>query len=124
MVAVNELRSSNPQKKEILEPLVILLSPFAPFLAEELFHLLGNTTSVHLQTFPTLEEKYLVEAEIIYPISINGKKRTEAAFATDASKEDIEAKAIALEAVQKWIDGKTIRKVIVVPKRMVNIVVG
>ncbi len=122
MVAVNELRSFKTQKREILQPLIILLSPFAPFLAEELFHILGNQESVHRQVFPRLDVSLLVEDEITYPISINGKKRAEASFAAQASNQEIEAAALALESVQKWTEGKTVRKVIIVPKRMVNIV--
>ena len=124
MVAVNELRSFKLQKKDILEPLVILISPFAPHLAEELWHQLGHVTSVHLATFPALDESYLVDNEIIYPISINGKRRGEESFSADATPREIEEKALALEVVKKWTEGKTVRKVIVVPKRMVNIVVG
>ena len=122
MMAVNDLRNFSEPKKGILQPLTVLLSPFAPFLAEELFQKLGNQTSVHLEAFPELDESLLVEDEITYPISINGKKRTEAAFSANADQKEIESTALELEAVQKWIEGKTVRKVIIVPKRMVNIV--
>lgn len=124
MVAVNELRSFKKQKREILEPLTILLSPFAPHLAEELWHQLGHNTSVHLASFPKLDESYLVASEITYPISINGKRRGEELFSADATPKEIEAKALQLDIVKKWTEGKTVRKVIVVPNRMVNIVVG
>jgi leucyl-tRNA synthetase len=124
MVAVNELRSSTEQKRTILEPLIILLAPFAPHLAEELYHQLGHTSSVHLATFPRLDTSYLMDSEITYPISINGKKRAEASFSVDATNKEIEEGALALEQVKKWTEGQTIRKVIIVPKRMVNIVVG
>jgi leucyl-tRNA synthetase len=123
MVAVNDLRSFNVQKKEIAESLVILLAPFAPHLAEELWHQLGHQTSVHLATFPKLNPDYLIATEITYPISINGKRRGEHAFPADATPAEIEATALSLEVVKKWTEGHTIRKVIVVPKRMVNIVV-
>jgi len=122
MVAVNELRGHKPQRA-ILEPITTLLAPFAPHLAEELWHQLGHETSVHLSTFPTYEASFMVDDEITYPISINGKKRGEFAFSADATVKEIEEKALALELVQKWTEGKTVRKVIVVPKRMVNIVV-
>ncbi|MBK8504877.1 MAG: class I tRNA ligase family protein [Saprospiraceae bacterium] len=124
MVAVNDLRGSDTQKKKILEPLVILLSPFAPHLAEELWHRLGHSSSVHLADFPKLDGAYLVDSEITYPISINGKRRGEESFSADASPKEIEEKALALEVVKKWTEGKTIKKVIVVPKRMVNIVIS
>ena len=110
--------------KGVLEPLVRLIAPFAPHMAEELWHQLGNEGSVHLSDYPEANEEYLKEDAIAYPISINGKKRALAEFPVDASKEDLEKWALALEDIQKWTDGKTIRKVIVVPKRMINIVVG
>ncbi len=122
MVAVNELRNFKKQKREILEPLTVLISPFAPFLAEELWHHLGHNESVHLSRFPELKTQYLIEEEINYPISINGKKRGEATFPADANNQEIESAALNLDIVQRWTEGKTIRKVIVVPKRMVNIV--
>ena len=124
MVAANDLRKLKCHKKEILEPLAILIAPFAPHLAEELYHQLGHEESVNKASYPAFDESYLVEDSISYPVSINGKKRAMVEFAADASKEDLEKEAIKIEAIQKWIEGKTIRKVIVVPKRMINIVVG
>ena len=124
MVAVNELRGSGIQKKAILEPLTILLAPFAPHLAEELYHQLGHSTSVHLANFPEFNATYLAATEITYPISINGKKRAEASFPIDASNQEIEETALSLESIKKWTEGNTVRKVIIVPKRMVNIVVA
>ena len=93
-------------------------------MAEELWHQLGNEESVHLSTYPEANEEYLKEDAIAYPISINGKKRALAEFPTNASNAELEEGALALEEIQKWTDGKTIRKVIVVPKRMINIVVN
>ncbi len=124
MVCVNELRKLDCHKKEILETLVVLIAPFAPHAAEELWHKFGNESSVHLGTYPIVNEDYLKEDTITYPICINGKKRATFDFASDASKEDMEAITRELEVVQKWAEGKSIRKVIVVPKRMVNVVVG
>ncbi len=124
MICVNELRSQNCNKREVLEPLVKLIAPFAPHLAEDLWHRLGHETTVCLADFPVLDESFLVEDSVQYPISINGKKRDLAEFPANASKEELEKMALELESVQKWVDGKTIRKVIVVPKRMINIVVG
>ncbi len=124
MVCVNDLKKQKSFKKAILQELVVMLAPFAPHISEELWHQLGNESSVHLATFPKLNEAYLKEDSITYPISVNGKKRATADFPADASKDDLEKAALEHEAIQKWIEGKTIRKVIVVPKRMVNIVVG
>lgn len=124
MVAVNDLRVYKVQKKKILEPLVVLLSPFAPHLTEELWQQLGHETSVHLATFPQLDASYLIDNEIIYPISINGKRRGEQTFASDAIPSEIEEVALSLDIVKKWTEGKTINKVIIVPKRMINIVVS
>ncbi len=124
MVAVNELRSFKKIKREIAVDIVRLMAPFAPHLSEELWHALGNEGSVHQTTFPEWKEEHLKVSEVTYPISINGKKRGEAAFSAEADKTEIEEKALQLEVVKKWTDGKTVRKVIVVPKRMVNIVVG
>ncbi|MFK8055521.1 MAG: leucine--tRNA ligase [Saprospiraceae bacterium] len=123
MVCVNELRTSKCQSREALEPLVRLLAPFAPYMTEQLWSDLGNSGSVHHAELPSHDEKHLMESEIEYPISVNGKKRTTAMFSVDATKADIEKTALALEAVQPFIEGKTIKKVIVVPGRMVNIVV-
>ncbi|MEM9992110.1 MAG: leucine--tRNA ligase, partial [Bacteroidota bacterium] len=86
--------------------------------------LLGNAASVHDANFPTFDEQHLKEDSIEYPISINGKKRATASFAADASKDILEKAALENPVIQKWTEGKTIRKVIVVPKRMINIVVG
>lgn len=124
MKCTNELKKLKCHKKAVLQDLVVLLAPFAPFMAEELWHQLGNEGTVNDASYPSHNEEYLKEDAITYPISINGKKRTTHSFPTDASKDEIEAVALALEAIQKWTDGKTVRKVIVVPKRMVNIVVG
>jgi leucyl-tRNA synthetase len=124
MICVNELRSQNCNKRAILEDLVKLIAPFAPFTGEELWHQLGNETSLCQADAPVLDESHLVEDSIQYPISINGKKRDLIAFPADASKEELEKMAMELDTVQKWLEGKSIKKVIVVPKRMINIVVG
>lgn len=125
MVATNDLKKLNCNKRSVLEQLVVLIAPFAPHLAEELWRQLGHESSVHVEgRFPTHNETYLQEDAIEYPIAVNGKTRTTASFPADAAKEDLEKQALELESIQKWIDGKTIRKVVVVPKRMINIVVG
>ena len=123
MVAVNDLRKMNCHSKEILDPLVRLMAPFAPFITEELWEKLGNKGSVHHSSYPDFDEKYLVESSIDYPISINGKKRAVVAFPADATKADIEKAVLDLEVVQKWVEGKEIKRLIVVPGRMVNVVV-
>ncbi len=124
MVAVNDLKKIGCSKRAILEPFVRLLAPFAPHLSEELWKQLGQEGSIHQRaTYPKVDERYLVEDRIEYPVSINGKKRATAEFAADATKEELESAALQLEAIQKWIEGKTVRRVIVVPKRMINIVV-
>jgi len=124
MVAANELKKLKSNKREILTGLVRLMAPFAPFTSEELWQMLGHEGSVHHADWPVLNEEYLKEDAFTYPVSINGKKRALADFPADASKEDLEKMALALEGIQKYTEGKTIRKVIVVPKRMINIVVG
>ncbi len=124
MVATNELKKLKCNKKAVLEPLAVLIAPFAPHLAEELWHRFGHQTSVHLASYPEFEEKYLKEDTVTYPISINGKRRTEIQFPAEMKKEALEKAALEVEGIQKWIEGKSIRKVIVVPKRMINIVVG
>ncbi|RMG80142.1 MAG: leucine--tRNA ligase, partial [Bacteroidetes bacterium] len=124
MVAVNDLRAAKSHKRAILEPLTVLIAPFAPHIAEELWHALGHSESVHTAPFPTFDPAHLKEDSITYPICINGKKRATADFPADASKADLEKAALELEDMHKWLDGKTVRKVIVVPNRMINIVVG
>ncbi len=122
MVCVNELTALKCNKRAILQDLVVILSPFAPHITEELWELLGHSESITKTTFPTHNEEYLKEDSFEYPISINGKMRAKLEFSVDASKEEIEKAVLEAEALQKWIEGKTPKKVIVVPKRIVNIV--
>lgn len=124
MIAVNDLKSFRCNKRMILEPMTILLSPFAPHITEELWskEKLGHNTSIMNASFPTWEEKYLTEDGYEYPISINGKMRVKLIFGLDLSKEDIEREVLANEIVQKWTKNKLPKKVIVVPKRIVNVV--
>ena len=124
MVAVNDLRKLKCNKSQILEQFVVLIAPFAPYIAEELWHKLGFKDSVHTQVYPEFNPEFLKEDAIDYPLSINGKKRALMSLPADASKDDLEKMALENPELKKWIEGKTIRKVIVVPKRMINIVVG
>lgn len=124
MVATNDMNKLKCNKRAALEPMTRLIAPFAPHIAEELFAALGGEGSVHHATFPEVEEKWLVEDSFTYPIAFNGKTRLTLDFPAGASKDDIETEAKAHPDVAKHLEGKTIRKVIVVPKRMVNFVVG
>ena len=126
MVCTNDLRKLGCNKKPILKELTVLLAPFAPHVTEEIWHRLGESGSVHHASYPILDESYLKEDAVDYPVSINGKKRGMASFPTDANRDDIMAAVPDLEVVKKWTveDGKAIRKIIVVPGRMINVVVG
>ncbi|HZI69208.1 MAG TPA: class I tRNA ligase family protein [Hanamia sp.] len=123
MVCVNELSDLKCNKKEILEPLLILLTPYAPHIAEELYHELGNTDSILNAEYPKLENKYLVESEKEYPISVNGKLRTTIVISLEASQQEVEKIVLDNDVIQKWIDGKTVKKIIFIKNKMVNIVV-
>jgi leucyl-tRNA synthetase len=124
MVCVNELSSQKCHKKAILHELVIILNPYAPHITEELWVLLGNEAgTVTNQIFPVYNAQYLKEDSIEYPIQINGKVRTTMSFSADAAKQTIEEAVLADETVQKWMEGKPAKKVIVVPKRIVNVVI-
>ncbi|MCA6409760.1 MAG: leucine--tRNA ligase, partial [Cytophagales bacterium] len=122
MICVNELGSLKCDKRAIVEPLVIALSPFAPHIAEELWEKLGHRESILMATYPKYDDQYLVESTFSYPISINGKVRAQMEFALDMPKEDIEKIVLASEIVQKWTEGKPPKKMIVVPGRIVNVV--
>jgi leucyl-tRNA synthetase len=124
MICVNELSSLHCHKKELLKDLLICLSPFAPHIAEELWRVLGEENSIVLAVFPTYNEDYLIESQIEYPVSFNGKMRFKLPLAADMSKEEIEKTVLAHESSQKWLEGKTLRKIIIVPKKIINIVVS
>jgi leucyl-tRNA synthetase len=123
MICVNELFAIKCSKKEILEPLVILLAPFAPHVAEELYQVLGNNESVCDATFPICNEDYLKETAIKYPISFNGKVRFMIELPADMGKDEVEKIAMANEQTIKQLDGATPKKVIVVQGKIVNIVI-
>ena len=123
MICVNELTSMNCHSKRILQDLTISLSPFAPHISEELWKVLGNENSITEATYPAVEEKYLQVEAHEYPVSVNGKMRAKMTFALDMPTAEIEKEVLASEIIQKWTEGKTPKKVIIVPKRIVNIVV-
>jgi leucyl-tRNA synthetase len=123
MVAVNEIADAKCNKREILEPLLIMLTPYAPHIAAELWNVLGNETSVLDATYPTFNPAYLVESAKEYPISINGKLRTTITISLDATQADVEQIVLANETVAKWIEGKPVKKLIFVKNKMVNLVI-
>lgn len=123
MIAVNELSDLKCHKKAILQDMLILLAPYAPHITEELWVALGNEAgTVSAASFPVFNPKYLEESAFEYPIQINGKVRANIPFPIDMSKEDIEQGVLANETVQRWLEGKAPKKVVVVPKRIVNVV--
>ncbi len=123
MIAVNELTALNCNKKEILEPMVILLSPFAPHIAEELWHLLGHEDTVTYASYPEFVAAYAAEDNVTYPVQFNGKMRFTVDMPKSASPAEVEAAVRAMEQTAKYVGGLSIAKVIVVPGRIVNIVV-
>ncbi len=123
MITCNELHNLNGSKRALLEPLLILLAPFAPHISEELWHRLGHEDSVHNQVFPEYNEEYLVENSFNYPISINGKHRTNIELPLDMEADGAQPLVLANDIVQKWMEGKPLRKFIFVKGRIVNIVV-
>jgi leucyl-tRNA synthetase len=122
MIATNELTAQKCTSKEILEPLLILISPYAPHIAEELWQALGNNESISITPFPVFEARHLVESSKEYPISFNGKMRFKLELPLDMSKEDIEKTVMAHERTQQQLQGREPKKVIVVPGKIVNIV--
>ena len=124
MICVNELTDLKCNKREILEPLAVMISPYAPHLAEELWHQMGHNDSVVIQKFPEFNESYVVENSFMYPVSINGKKRFDLELPITLTPAEIEKIVVATPEAAKWTEGKSIKKVIVVPKKIINIVIG
>ena len=122
MICVNELGQQKCTNRELLKKMIVLIAPFAPHMAEELWEQMGGQGSVCDAEWPAWEESYLVENEVQLTVSFNGKARFQMTFPADATKEDIEKVALADERSQHYIDGKTIVKIIVVPKKIINIV--
>lgn len=123
MICANELSQLKCNKRQILEPLLVCISPFAPHIAEELWAACGNTNSILDVEFPKFNPEYLVENTFSYPVSINGKTREQIEFPLDADEETIKAEVLANETVQKWTEGKPVKKFILVKGRIINVVV-
>ena len=123
MIAVSELAQQKCRSKQVLEQLVVLIAPFAPHIAEELWHALGNESTVCDAAWPVFNAQYLVESEVQLTVSFNGKARFQKKFAADATNDEIQAAVLADEQSAKYLDGKTVVKVIVVPKKIVNVVI-
>ncbi|MBA2613759.1 MAG: class I tRNA ligase family protein [Bacteroidetes bacterium] len=123
MICVNELTEAKCNKRAILEPLLICLSPYAPHITEELWEKLGHSGSIALAPFPMHNEEYLVDDSFNYPISFNGKMRLNIELPATLTAPEIEKEVMSREEVQKYLEGKTPKKIIVVPKKIVNIVI-
>jgi len=123
MIAVNELQKLKCNKRNILEPLAVIISPYAPHICEELWSLLGNKESIEFERFPILDENYLIEDEIEYPVSVNGKMKFKIALPATLSAKEVEDLVLQNEKMGMLLEGKTPKKIIVVPKKIVNIVI-
>lgn len=124
MICVNELTALKCRNRQILEPIVVLLAPFTPHLSEELWHALDHDTSVCDAEWPEYDEEYLKEDSVTYAVSFNGKTRFNLDFPVETSREEIEKAVLAHPNSAKWIESKTPRKIIVVPNKLINIVLG
>ena len=122
MITVNKLSGKECNKKEILEPLIIIISPFAPHLCEELWNIIGNNKSVSFAEYPNFNSDYLVEDTYEYPLMINGKLRAKQSFSLNTENSEIEKSVLENETIKKWLDGKKIKKIIIVPNKIINIV--
>ena len=123
MICVNELTEQKCHSRAILKDLVVIMSPYTPHIAEELWHILGEATSVTQAVFPVWNPEYLKEDAINYPVQINGKVRVNLSFPAEATKDEIAKAVMENEQVLKWVDGNEIKKLIVVPKRIINVVI-
>lgn len=123
MICVNELTDLKCSKRQVLEPLLILISPFAPHFAEELWHLCGNTISVVFEKFPEFNASYVAESTFECPVSFNGKMRFTLTVPVDASQDEVSRLVLEAPDSQKWLEGKQPKKVIVVPRKIVNVVI-
>jgi len=123
MICVNELMTLNCHKREILEPLAVVICPFAPHLAEELWHQLGHTDTVVAAAFPKHDDKYIIESAKKYPVAVNGKPKVEMEFLLDADPADIEREVLADATIMKWTEGNPPKKFIYVKGKMINVVI-
>ena len=122
MICINELQGLKTASREVLQPLLILLAPFAPHIAEELWYAIGEETTIVAAQWPEYDEKLLVEDSFKYPVSFNGKTRFTIELPREASQDEIREAVLSADEAQKWIEGKTPKKVIIVPGRIINIV--
>jgi leucyl-tRNA synthetase len=120
MICLNELGACH--KREILEPLTILIAPFAPHIAEELWEAMGHAETIFDAAYPTFDEKHLVESSFEYPVMVNGKLRFKQTYALDMGPAEIQADIVTTEGAQKWLEGKAPKKIIVVKGKIINIV--
>jgi leucyl-tRNA synthetase len=123
MICVNELTSLKCGKRTILEPLIVVLAPFAPHIAEELWHVLGNESTVCDAAWPAYNETYLKENILTYAVSFNGKTRFNINLPAEATREEVEKTTLAHENTAKWMEEKTPKKIIIVPGKIINIVI-
>jgi leucyl-tRNA synthetase len=123
MICVNELSEIKSNNKEVLEKLLIALASFAPHIAEELWEILGHEKSIAYESFPEVDKQYLEEDSVEYPVSFNGKMRFKLELPAGLDAKSIEESVLSNEKAQKWLEDKTIVKVIVVPGKIVNIVI-
>jgi leucyl-tRNA synthetase len=123
MIAVNEFSDLKCNKKEVLEPLLILLTPYAPHICEELWHLIGNAGTILDATYPKADEKYLKESTKNYPIAFNGRTRAELNISLDATQQQVEEMILSNESLKKWFEGKQPKKIIYVKNKMINVVI-
>jgi leucyl-tRNA synthetase len=123
MIAVNELQKIKCNKRNILEPLAVIISPYAPHICEEVWNLLGYSESIEFEKFPELNEEYLVEDEINYPVSVNGKMKFKISLPAQLSPQEVEVLVLQNEKMREILAGNTPKKIIVVPKKIVNIVI-
>jgi leucyl-tRNA synthetase len=123
MICVNELGDQKCNKRAILEPLLVLISPYAPHIAEELWQQCGHAESIALAPFPAFNEAFLIEDNFSYPISFNGKMKFNIELPLTLSPQEIEKEVLSREEVQKHLNGASPKKVIIVPKKIVNIVI-
>ena len=124
MICVNELTDMKCNKRAILEPMAIMISPYAPHIAEELWHQIGHNDSVVNQKFPEFDAQHVVENTFTYPVSFNGKKRFDLELPLDMKQDEVQSAVVNAPEAQKWLEGVSIRKVIFIPKKIINIVVG